>query len=116
MVHHAPEPREPRGGLMLEDLHAFVEHLASTDVGRGLAKAFDGAIQLRWVPGRIDPKDTAWFGTDDGSWACLEFSDGEISVVDGDRRSHHDWRSCVLIETDEETLGGILAARVRPLD
>jgi hypothetical protein len=87
-----------------------------TDVGRSLAGAFDGAIQFRWVPQPIDPKDTAWFGTDEGSWACITLKGGELTVRDGDHREEFDWRHCVLVETDEKTLGEVLDGELRPLD
>jgi len=101
---------------MLDKLETFARAVTSTEVGRGLAAAFDGAIQLRWVPEPIDPKDTAWFGTDEGSWACLTFQDGKITVDEGDHRSDREWRECVLVETDEETLTGVLDGSIRPLE
>jgi hypothetical protein len=101
---------------MLQKLERFVDDIRGSDVGRGLAGAFDGAIQLRWVADPIDPQDIGWFGGDDGSWVCLETRDGEITVVEGDRRADHEWRRCVLIETDEATLAGVLDGTIRPLD
>ncbi len=101
---------------MLELLQEFASRLNRTEAGRQFAGAFDTAIQLRWTDEPHDPADMPWFGGDEGSWACLELKSGHVEVVEGDRRGEHDWRFCPLVETDAETLRGIVAGTVRPLD
>jgi hypothetical protein len=57
-----------------------------------------------------------WFGGEDGFWVCLNFKQGHVVVIEGDRRNDHDWRFCPLVETDAQTLRGILDGTTRPLD
>jgi hypothetical protein len=90
--------------------------LGSTDPGRRFSGAFDAAIQFRWVPAPVDPVAMAWFGTGAGTWACLTTGDGRVEVAEGDRRDEYDWRRCILVESDEETLRAVLEGTVRPLD
>jgi hypothetical protein len=41
---------------------------------------------------------------------------GRVEVAEGDRRHEHDWRRCIVLETDEETLRAVLEGSVRALD
>jgi len=106
----------PTGTNIVDLLHQFADRLGSTDAGRRFSGAFDAAIQFRWVPTPIDPAEMAWFGTDSGTWACLTTGGGRVEVAEGDRRHEHDWRRCILVESDEETLHAVLEGAVRPLD
>jgi hypothetical protein len=107
-------------GAIDDDVRAALGRLAddlnADPTARRFAGAFDAAIQFRWVARPIDPKDTRWFGTSEGSWVCLTTQGGTVTKEDGDRRADHDWRRCVLVETDEETLLGVLDGSIRPLD
>jgi hypothetical protein len=94
----------------------LAEELNADPMGRRFAGAFDAAIQFRWVAAPIDPKNTGWFGTGEGSWMCLETRRGKVRPEDGDHRATHDWRRCVLVETDASTLLGVLDGSIRPLD
>jgi len=101
---------------MLELLQEFASRFNRSEPGRQFAGAFETAIQLRWTDEPHDPADMPWFGGDEGSWACLVIEGGHVDVVDGDRRADYDWRFCPLVETDAETLRGIVEGTVRPLD
>ena len=106
----------PTGDDIVDLLRQFADRLGSTDAGRRFGGVFDAAIQFRWVPTPVDPAELAWFGTDLGTWACLTTGRGRVEVAEGDWRHVHDWRRCILVETDEETLRAVLEGTVRPLD
>ena len=101
---------------MLDLLQDLADRLNASETGRAFARAFDTTIQFRWAETPADPADMDWFGGSDGSWARIELTDGEATVVEGDERANRDWRFCPLVETDAETLAGVLRGDIRPLD
>ncbi len=101
---------------MLDLLEEFVSSLNTNPLGSRIAAVFNGAIQLRWVSERVDEKEMAWFGSPKGTWAVIQTENGTLRLAAGDHRHAYHWRSCVLIETDEETLRAVLLGQVRPLD
>ncbi len=97
-------------------LAGFADVVNANPLGRRVAGLFNGAIQFRWVLEPVTQKPMSWFGGHDGSWACLDTKDGEVTLREGDHRGDYEWRFCVLIETDEETLRAILQTSLRPLE
>lgn len=101
---------------LFESLKSFSERIQRSPNGRNALKAFNCTVQFRVVD-RI-PEDTPmdWYFQSDGDWYYMDIKDGDVSYGRGDVREQRDWKYCVLVHVDLETLQTILEARMTPVE